>query len=484
LDPLLIAQVLLRRQRLRRQEAWSAEQLRQFRQRALASLRHFASLHSPFYASHHRGLAEAPLSELPPLTKATLMARFDEVTTQPSVRLASLQKYLASGAEAPFEGKFWVSSTSGSSGLKAVVPSTRSEWSTIIASYARASDWSGGRLQVSKRSSMAVVSSTTPWHQSSRVATSVKSPFVASTRYDATAPLSELVSALNAQQPDVLVGYASMLGILAAQQLAGRLHIAPRAINVSSEVFTPQARELVRQAFTVQPFEVYAATETGGIAAECARHEGLHLFEDLVIVESVDDQYRAVPHGEPGTRTLVTVLHARTIPLIRYELTDRVRLATRTCSCGFPFALIESAEGRSDDVLVLPGRAGEDVAVHPVVFEQVLDVAAPAGWQVRAASGVLRITVVHDKVPGGLLARVRSALTRVGVTPNLAVEVEAATQTLPGASGKRPRMSPGLSAQVLRRVLQGRQGVRKIFARCTGFSRHMPMARSLQESVP
>jgi phenylacetate-CoA ligase len=432
---------LLRRQRLRRHEAWRAEQLRQFRERALASLRHFASLHSPFYASYHRGLAEAPLTALPPLTKATLMARFDEVTTQSSVRLSSLQDYLARGSEAPFGRKFWVSSTSGSSGLKAVIPSTRSEWSTIIASYARASDWSGGGLQLSKRSSMAVVSSITPWHQSSRVATSVKSPFVATTRYDATTPLPELVTALNAQQPDVLVGYASMLGILAAEQLADRLHIAPRAINVSSEVFTPQARELVRRAFSVQPFEVYAATETGGIAAECARHEGLHLFEDLVIVESVDDQYRAVPDGEPGARTLVTVLHARTLPLIRYELTDRIRLATRACSCGLPFPLVESVEGRSDDVVVLPGRSGEDVAVHPVVFEQVLDEAAPAGWQVRAARGMVRITVVQDSVPEGLRETVRAALSRVGVTPDLALELEAASQTLPGPSGKRPRIS-------------------------------------------
>lgn len=48
-------------------------------------------------------------------------------------------------------------------------------------------------------------------------------------------------------------------------------------------MLTPEARALVSSAWGRQPFEVYAATETGGIAAECDRHRGLHLFEDLII---------------------------------------------------------------------------------------------------------------------------------------------------------------------------------------------------------
>ena len=34
----------------------------------------------------------------------------------------------------------------------------------------------------------------------------------------------------------------------------------------------------------VEPFDVYAATETAGVAAECERHNK-HLFEDLLIVK-------------------------------------------------------------------------------------------------------------------------------------------------------------------------------------------------------
>jgi phenylacetate-CoA ligase len=78
----------------------------------------------------------------------------------------------------------------------------------------------------------------------------------------------------------VLIGYASMIRVLAEEQLAGRLQIAPRAVNSASEVLSGAARGLATRAGGVPPFDVYAATETGGIAAECAHHTGMHLFED------------------------------------------------------------------------------------------------------------------------------------------------------------------------------------------------------------
>lgn len=438
-DPLLVASILWRRQRLRVHERWTRERVLKAQARALARCRQHAVVHSSFYRDLHRGFERAPLNELPVVTKQALMARFDAAVTDETLRLAELQRHLALRSEGTFQGRYWVASTSGSSGHKAVIPTGRSEWATVIASYARASDWSGGQVHPWTRTRMAVVSSTAAWHQSSQVARSVHTPFNNSVRYNADAPLAQLVDALNRQQPDILVGYSSALQMLAVEQLEGRLRIRPRSIDASSEVFGPEARKLVTRAFGVQPFEVYAATETGGIAAECARHGGLHLFEDLVILESVDDAYRPVPVGEPGARALVTVLHAKTLPLIRYELTDRVRLSSRTCSCGLPFALLESIEGRSDDVVRLPGTAGRSIQVPPVLFERVLEETGPVGWQVRVRDGSLEVRVVADAVPDRLVGALQHALEAVGVRADVGVRATAVSSIEPGAAGKRPR---------------------------------------------
>ncbi|KMO71298.1 hypothetical protein [Mycolicibacterium chlorophenolicum] len=298
----MISRVLWRRRALRRRERWTRAELLKHQQRELATLRAFASVQSPFYQHLHRGLERAPLNELPVITKAMLMDNFDALSTDSAVRLRRLQAYLDElTTNDPFAGRYWVSATSGSSGRKSIIPTDAHEWAMMIASYGRANEWAGTRSGLTHPVSMAVVSSSTVWHQSSRVAATVRSPFIASQRLDAASPLPDIVARLNQIQPDVLIAYASMIKALAYEQLSGRLDIAPRAVNSSSEVLTADARALALRAWQVPPYNVYAATETGGIAAECHHHGGMHLFEDLVIPEVVDNDYHPVP---PGRRAL------------------------------------------------------------------------------------------------------------------------------------------------------------------------------------
>src|SRR6266536_1205424 len=440
-DVSMIARVLWLRRGLRGHQRWSRAQLEAHQRREAATLRAFAAERSPFYRDFHHGLGHAPLGELPVITKATVMDNFDQISTDPAVRLADLQAYLdALHGNQPFLGRYWVAATSGSSGRKSIIPASVREWAMIIASYGRANAWAGIRSGPAHRISMAVVSSTTAWHQSSRVAATVRSPFIASQRLDAASPLPAIAARLNDLQPDVLVAYASMIRALAGEQLAGRLHIAPRGVNSSSEVLTAEARAMATHAWQVPPFNVYAATETGGIAAECGQHQGMHLFEDLVIPEVVDNAYRPVPAGHPGDRLLVTVLFSRTIPLIRYEMTDRVTLATQPCPCGLPLRLLDSIEGRTDDVLALPAAGGGTVRVHPVVFHQVLDLLDAAGWQVRQHDGRLAVLVAGPGSgfdPATTERAVRAALTTAGaLAPAVRVSVVEAIPA--GAAGKRP----------------------------------------------
>lgn len=167
----------------------------------------------------------------------------------------------------------------------------------------------------------------------------------------------------------------------------------------------------------------------------------MHLFEDLVVPEVVDDQYRPVPDGRPGDRLLVTVLFSRTLPLIRYAMTDRIQLSTRRCPCGRPFRLLERIEGRTDDVLTLPAASGKGtVRVHPVVFHQALDLVDAAGWQVRQESRGLRVLIAApgtDFDAERLQRAVPAALTAAGaLPPPVAIAV---VDTVPaGAAGKRP----------------------------------------------
>jgi phenylacetate-coenzyme A ligase PaaK-like adenylate-forming protein len=85
-------------------------------------------------------------------------------------------------------------------------------------------------------------------------------------RFDATQPLAEIVAGLNDWRPENLICYASMSRVLAEEQLAGRLRIAPRAVMCSSEVLTAEARRRIHLAFGAEPFNVYAATLISNLA--------------------------------------------------------------------------------------------------------------------------------------------------------------------------------------------------------------------------
>src|SRR6266508_5470378 len=94
MDVLLLAQLLWRRARLRRHERWSRQELEAHQARALGELRAHAVAHSPFYRHLHAGLEDAPLRDLPVVTKADVMGRFDEFVTDPRIRRAAIEDFI------------------------------------------------------------------------------------------------------------------------------------------------------------------------------------------------------------------------------------------------------------------------------------------------------------------------------------------------------------------------------------------------------
>ena len=420
MDLSILVPLLGRRRVLGGHDRWPRARLDAHQAAALRTLRRFVLDRSPFYRRFHAGLADRPLAELPVLTKGLLMEQFDALVTDPRIRLADVQEHLAGlVGDALYLGRYRLSATSGSTGHRGLFLASPHEWTTILASYARANAWGGARAGLTHRMRLAVVSTTTPWHQSARVGTTLRSRWVPTLRVDATEPVETIVGRLNAWQPETLVAYASMAGLLAGEQLAGRLRIAPTAIFTASEVLTAAARRRVAAAWGRDPSNVYAATETATIAADCERHR-MHLFEDLVVAEVVDAQNRPVPPGAEGDKVLVTVLFSRTQPLIRYALSDQIRLSTEPCACGRPYGVLAGVTGRAEDVLHLPAAGGGEVAVHPNAFHNAIEAAPVGGWQVLYDNAGLHL-LVAGPVDAGLAERLRTALQRelgaVGAVP-------------------------------------------------------------------
>lgn len=134
---------------------------------------------------------------------------------------------------------------------------------------------------------------------------------------------------------------------------------------VGGEILPDDIVRRSADAWGIEPFQVHAATEALIMASESPERVGLHVSEDLVVLEVVDEEDRPVPTGVPGYRVLVTSLVNRALRLIRYELADTVTLAAGGDPSGRPYVRIERVDGRNDDVLRLPKVGGGDAVVLP-----------------------------------------------------------------------------------------------------------------------
>lgn len=427
---------------LRSHETWSREQLAVYQAQELKRLREFAYERSPFYQQFHKGLTTRSLQELPVLTKAVMMEHFNEIVTNQDIRLEEVREFSENNPEGKrFLDRFWVNATSGSSGHPGFFLFDQAEWIYVLASFARSQEWSGVQINLTHRQPMATVASISPWHMSSQVSATVKSWWRPSLRLPASQSLSQTVDQLNDWQPEVLITYASMAGILAEEQHAGRLHIHPQEVYAASEVLTSQTRQRVREVWGDEPFNQYVSTEAASIAAEYRACRHMHFLEDLVLTEVVDENYRPVPPGEFGTKVLITTLFSRTQPLIRYELNDSVRVSAEPHTCGLPFMVLDGVQGRVEDALQLPAAKGGRVAVQPLVFNRVMDIVPVVGWQVaqQADDGLLVLLAgVQDGLADETLVdQLTLSLAQEGVhTPYITVQRVASIPKT--AAGKAP----------------------------------------------
>ncbi|MBX3605940.1 MAG: phenylacetate--CoA ligase family protein [Piscinibacter sp.] len=429
-----LLQVMWQRRQQDRSSRWSRERLAREQAVGLAALRRFVALRSPFYRRFHAGLEDTPLERLPILDKATLMDNFDALVTDRAIRLREVEQHLQRGDAAPYRGRYTVLSTSGTTGQRGVFLFDPHEWLVALGAITRPLAWGEGPRPW-QRPRSALIASAAPWHYSACIGRSLATRRVPTLRLDAAQPLAELVDALNGWRPDLLAVYPSVLRQLADEQLAGRLHIAPRHIGTSAERLDDTTRQRAQQAFGRRVYDTYGATEYAPIATECAAGS-LHLLEDRALIELVDERGRPVPPGEAGARLLLTVLDRRTQPLIRYEISDTLRERPGRCACGRPFRMVEAIDGRAEDTLRLAGTA-----IPPKVWHDALERLPARSWQVlQRDDAAVQVLLIGWREPQGAaaLAGELSALLEARGARGVQVEVSAVDAPERGASGKAP----------------------------------------------
>jgi phenylacetate-coenzyme A ligase PaaK-like adenylate-forming protein len=351
---------------------WSRRRVEDYQNHRLRALLAYARERSPFHARRLKALdpscaTVADLASLPMMTKQDAQEQWDAIVTAPELDRAGAERILVEQQWFSYspDGQ-QVFSSGGSSGVRGVYVW---DWQFFISAACLA--W---RMQAREEhrkprvpSRLAVLEAGVPPHASTPLFDIPTAPGMETAVIAAGAPFDEVLAAVATAQPTHLVGYSSVIGRLARATMAGDLRIEPVRVSTNSEPLLDEDRRAIREAWGAPIHNVWGSTEIGVQAVGCAHGEGLHLCEDEIIIERVDDGGTPVGPDEPAARTLATGLSNWTFPFIRYDLGDQVMSMPGVCACGSAFARVADIGGRRDDDF----RYGA-TTVPPIAFRHIL----------------------------------------------------------------------------------------------------------------
>jgi phenylacetate-CoA ligase len=328
----------------RRKLKWSENALKDFRSVKLRNLVRFAYDNSPFYRKCYDQYGVRPdqihteedIQKLPLLEKTSLQQ------TDP------LQVITVKPKDGPLrEVDLMTEVTSGSTGEPLKIKRTWSDLFYIKANDIRAFQQTGFRLyhrQVVLKSSTASI--TGPhWFERFGILRKYWLSVTDSPEHN-LAKLKEI-------RPDHLHGYPS--GLLEIAELLRERHetFTIPIVCTGAEVMDQHMRQQISTSFKADVFDLYGTREVGNIAWECRAHQGLHINDDSMIIEVLNEDGHEVSAGVEGD-VVVTHLDSYDYPFIRYRLGDRALRLEGMCSCGVHFSRLKSITGRDDARIRLP----------------------------------------------------------------------------------------------------------------------------------
>ena len=315
--------------------------------RQLKRLVNYVRKNSPAMGRLYQGIGEDfHLRDLPITNKKMIMKDYDNWITTSDFTLKDLEKFAEDESLAGelYQGKYTVVETSGSTGYPFYMAYNRRESSKM-------------NFTMSNNLKMKFVLNRPacylfPFDKHILSICSAKEglrKYPLMKKYtalkDSNIPMEEMVDFLNKFQPKIICTYVSTIEALAKEQIKGTLRLKLKEVITGGETLSSKTREYIESVFGCKMRSMYASTEASGIALGCD-YGHMHLHNDSLIVEPVDENYNPVPTGEKSHKILITSLYERTVPLIRYEISDKVTIHTTPCKCGNKSPWVE-VEGRS-----------------------------------------------------------------------------------------------------------------------------------------
>lgn len=186
-------------------------------------------------------------------------------------------------------------------------------------------------------------------------------------------PSDRLLFVLEQYQPTIIwtsPSYAWHLGEVAKEKgYDPQADFSIRTIIVAGEAggSVASTREAIENLWGAKVVDFYGLSDIyGACAASCEAHDGLHIAEDQILVETVDlHTGNVLTPGETG-ELVYTTLCKKARPMIRFRTGDIGYVSNDACICGRTSARIH-VTGRKDEMFIVSA-----VNVFPTDIEYVV----------------------------------------------------------------------------------------------------------------
>jgi phenylacetate-CoA ligase len=124
----------------------------------------------------------------------------------------------------------------------------------------------------------------------------------------------------------------------------------------------------ITEKWDLKLYSTYASTEMGTAFTECSEGIGGHHHPEMIIVEFLDENNRAVGEGEPGEVT-ITTLGVEGMPLLRFKTGDICYHFSEPCACGRNTIRLGPVIGRKQQMIKFKGTTLYPPAIYDVLNE-------------------------------------------------------------------------------------------------------------------
>ena len=334
---------------------WPPQQLEELQNEKLRRIIHHAYENVPYYRRvfDERGLKPKDLQSKEDLRKLPLLDKYDIRFHYDELKATNLGKWTPT-----------LSHTSGSTGIPLKFLLDKNNLVLEGAFVMRAWSWGGFSEKGKQAVLRGVVTGSNEFYKIDKGSNAlILSSFLLNHQ-----TVGRYVEKINEFSPQLIRGYPSTLHYFCKLlQEKGLNCVKPIMAQTSSETLLDFQREIIEGQLGCKVFDLYGNGEHVSVISEC-KEGNYHINSEYGITEFINQVEEETKVGELA-EMVCTGLNNFSMPLIRYRVGDMASFSGRRCPCGRGLPIVDSLEGRLDDMIITPDGRRISAAGMTLAFE-------------------------------------------------------------------------------------------------------------------